>query len=271
MSTTVRPPAVAGTFYTGDATSLAATVDRYVADALAHAHPAAPPKALVVPHAGYVFSGEVAGRGYALVTGAAEHIERVVLLGPAHRLPVRSMAVPAVDAFRTPLGDVPIDVELRAASLALPFVEVDDRPHGAEHSLEVHLPFLQRILRHPWTVLPVVVGGASPEEVASLLATVWGGPETLVVVSTDLSHYEPYAAAARHDDATADRIVHAEWETIGTHDACGAHPLRGLLALARTQRLRIEQVDLRSSGDTAGDRDRVVGYGAFALYEEQHG
>jgi AmmeMemoRadiSam system protein B/AmmeMemoRadiSam system protein A len=261
----VRPPAVAGTFYTDAPRPLARTVDHFLAATPVAEGPA--PKAIVVPHAGYIYSGAVAGRGYAQLASRADAITRVVLLGPAHRVPVRSMAVPSVEAFRTPLGDVPIDGDLVRVALACDGVVADDRAHAPEHSLEVQLPFLQRLLSHPFTVLPVVVGGATPREVAALLDAVWGGPETLVVVSSDLSHYESYDDAARHDAMTARRVVHLDWAQIQSDDACGAHPLRGLLALAEARGARVELVDLRSSGDTAGDRSRVVGYGAFALHE----
>jgi hypothetical protein len=193
-------------------------------------------------------------------------VRRVLLLGPAHRVPVDGMAVPSVDAFRTPLGDVPVDAELRALLLALPDVSVDDVAHAAEHSLEVHLPFLQRLL-HDFTVVPVAVGRADTDAVAAVIEAGWGGPETLIVVSSDLSHYEDYDHAARHDRATADAIVSGALDAIGPHDACGAHPVRGLLRVAARRGLTPELLDLRSSGDTAGPRDRVVGYGAFAITE----
>ncbi len=261
-STLVRPAAVAGGFYTGDAAQLAAEVDAMIA-AVTATGPA--PKALVVPHAGHVYSGPIAASGYALLRDAARSIRRVVLLGPAHRVSVRSMALSGAGAFRTPLGDVPIDAELQAVATRCAGVVVDDRAHGPEHSLEVHLPFLQRILDPGWTLLPVVVGGASPAEVAALLDAVWGGSDTLVVISSDLSHYEPYEHAARHDRATAAAIVDGRLEDLDPHDACGAHPVRGLLEVARRRHLDVALLDLRSSGDTAGDRRQVVGYGSFAV------
>jgi MEMO1 family protein len=258
-----RPPAVAGTFYPADPDVLAALVDRLVAtDATGPA-----PKALIVPHAGYAYSGPVAGLGYATLGAAREQITRVVLLGPAHRVPVRGLATTSADEWVTPLGSVTIDDEARDAVLALSDVGVDDRAHAAEHSLEVHLPFLQRTVRE-FSLLPLVVGHADPETVATVLDTVWGGTETLIVVSTDLSHYEDHATASVLDRRTADAITAGRPETIRPEDACGVHPVRGLLVAARRHHLHARLLDLRNSGDTAGPRDRVVGYGAFALTED---
>jgi len=257
----VRAPGVAGAFYPADPRTLSAAVDAL----LANADPgdALAPKAIVAPHAGYVYSGPVAASAYAYVAARRELVTRVVLLGPAHRVALDGIAVPSVDAMRTPLGDVPIDRELRAAIAALPGVYVDDTPHRGEHSLEVHLPFLQRVLSS-WTVLPLVVGHARDDDVATVLNTVWGGDETLVVVSTDLSHYEPHESATRHDRATADAILAGRADAIRPSDACGVHPVRGLLAAAASHGLRPQLLDLRTSAETAGSPDRVVGYGAFA-------
>lgn len=270
MSTRVRPPAVAGTFYPRDAGAVATTVDALLADARARAGTRppdpAPPRALVVPHAGYPYSGPVAASAYATLTPFRDSVRRVVLLGPAHRVAIDRVALPATDAFLTPLGEVAVDRAARAALRHDPAVVVDDRPHAAEHSLEVHLPFLQRLL-HDFTVVPVAVGRADTDAVAAVIEAGWGGPETLIVVSSDLSHYEDYDHAARHDRATADAIVSGALDAIGPHDACGAHPVRGLLRVAARRGLTPELLDLRSSGDTAGPRDRVVGYGAFAITE----
>lgn len=275
QGTLVRPPAVAGFFYPDDPATLAARVDaaleagaRVLGD-----RPRRVPEALVVPHAGYRYSGEVAGTAYATLVGLSE-VERVVLAGPAHRVPVRGLAVPTVDAFLTPLGPVPVDDTGRRVALAVGrSVVADDRPHAAEHSLEVHLPFLQRVLGPAldtdgatrWSVLPLVVGPAAPDDVAEVLEAVWGGPETVVVVSTDLSHYHDDATAKRLDAATAARIVGCDVEHLAGEDACGASPLRGLLEVARRRHLDVDLLDLRTSGDTSGERDRVVGYGAFAV------
>jgi AmmeMemoRadiSam system protein B/AmmeMemoRadiSam system protein A len=283
----IRPAAVAGAFYPAGAGELTEVIDAEMARATSRvrvtAGAGAPietagtaatagtdlsgrrPKALIVPHAGYVYSGPVAASAYARLLPWADTIERVVLLGPAHRVPVRSMAVSSAESWETPLGSVPVDDEARRRVLALPGVEIDDRAHGPEHSLEVELPFLQRILTRPFTVLPVVVGHAAAAEVAAVLDAVWNGDGTLVVISSDLSHYEDHGAATVHDRRTADHILAGHLDDIGPHDACGAFPLRGLLALARRRRLDIELVDLRNSGDTAGPADRVVGYGSFVL------
>jgi AmmeMemoRadiSam system protein B len=255
-----RAPAVAGTFYPADPDVLAAQVDDLVStDATGPT-----PKALIVPHAGYAYSGPVAGRGYATLGAGRDRIERVVLVGPAHRVPLLGLATTSADQWVTPLGSVTIDDEARQAVLALPSVEVDDRAHATEHSLEVHLPFLQRTLQR-FSLLPLVVGHTDAETVATVLETVWGGPETLIVVSTDLSHYHDHATASILDRQTADAITAGDPEAIRPADACGAHPVRGLLVAARRHGLRTRLVDLANSGDTAGPRDRVVGYGAFAL------
>jgi AmmeMemoRadiSam system protein B len=262
MAMRLREPAVAGAFYPDDPDVLRAQVDTYV-----HATPytGAAPKAIVVPHAGYVYSGPIAGTGYAAVEPLAGTVERVLLLGPAHRVPVDGLAVPSVDAFDTPLGPVAIDADARERALQCDGVVVDDRPHAPEHSLEVHLPFLVRALGRGVRVLPFVVGHAAPAMVAAVLDTLWGGDETLIVVSSDLSHYETYASARAHDERTAAAIVDGAIDDIDPYDACGAYPVRGLLAAARDHGLDVRLLDLRNSGDTAGPRDRVVGYGAFAL------
>jgi AmmeMemoRadiSam system protein B len=259
----LRLPAVAGRFYPDDPEELAATVD----EALAAATPPPadrPPKAIIAPHAGYPYSGPVAATAYAAVAPRRGQIERVVLLGPAHHVAVPSLGLSGVDAWATPLGLVPIDRRGCATLIALPWVATDDRAHAPEHSLEVHLPFLQRALGDQWSLLPIIVGHATATEVADALALVWGGPETLVVVSTDLSHYHPYGEAVALDAATASAIAAGDTD-IDPQQACGAYPVRGLLEAARRHGLGVELLDLRNSGDTAGPRDRVVGYGSFAL------
>ena len=262
MST--RRPVAAGTFYPSDRDELARSIERAFADAVPPPPDATPPKALIVPHAGYVYSGAVAASAFRRLTLAAERIRRVVLLGPSHRVHVRGMAVPSVDAFDTPLGTVTIDAELRDAIRDLPAVVVDDAPHRHEHSLEVELPFLQTVLER-FTLLPLSIGDARGEEVAAVLDALWGGPETLIVVSTDLSHDHHYDDAVGLDLRTAAAIVAADADAISERDACGSRPLHGLLRAAAARSLRVEQIDLRNSGDTAGDRHRVVGSGAFAV------
>ena len=260
----VRPDAVAGSFYPGDPRGLTAIVDGFLATATPTAGVA--PKAVVVPHAGYIYSGPVAATAYVRIRPRAADITRVVLLGPAHRVAFQGVALPSVDAFRTPLGNVPIDRQLRETLRALPSAVVDDAPHAQEHAIEVQLPFLQRLLTD-FTVMPMVVGRAPDSDVAAIIDASWGGDETLVVVSSDLSHYESYERAAEHDRETAAAIVARDGRSIGTQDACGAAPLRGLLAANATRHLTVTALDLRSSGDTAGERDSVVGYGAFTLGE----
>jgi AmmeMemoRadiSam system protein B len=261
----VRPPVVAGTFYPADAGALRALLVRTL-ESVETREPHRPaPKAIVAPHAGYIYSGPIAATAYRAIESRAGEIERVVLMGPAHRVPLRGMALPSVDAFATPLGLVEIDDGARRHIEVMPGVVVDDRPHDDEHSLEVHLPFLQHELGSDWQLLPIVVGQATPLDVADVLAALWGGHETLVVISTDLSHYLDYRSAAELDRRTAAAIVERDVSAVTTEQACGAHPVRGLLELSRRAGFEIELLDLRSSGDTAGDRSRVVGYGAFAV------
>jgi AmmeMemoRadiSam system protein B len=238
---------------------------RLLDDAPAPASYAPSPKAIIAPHAGYVYSGPIAAYAYRAIESKRGEIQRVILLGPSHRVPLRGMALPSTDSFATPLGEVAIDESARRRLRSIATVVVDDAPHADEHSLEVHIPFLQHVLGIEWTLVPIAVGRATPLEVADVLAAMWGGPETAVVVSTDLSHYHDHATAAALDRRTAAAIVDRDVAAISVTDACGAHPLRGLIELTRTAGLGIELLDLRSSGDTAGDRDKVVGYGAFTV------
>lgn len=260
----VRRAAVAGSFYPRDRSALATEVTAYLHSVPAASRPPSP-KAIIAPHAGYIYSGPVAATAYAPLAALKGTVRRVVLAGPAHRVYLEGAAVPSAEAFDSPLGPVPVDREAIARLAALPFVEVNDAAHALEHSLEVHLPFLQSVLGS-FAIVPIVVGDASPEQMARLLEAVWGGDETLVVVSSDLSHYLPYEAARRRDRQTADAIVALE-ANVDADEACGATPINGLLTLARRRAMAAELLDLRNSGDTAGDRDRVVGYGAFAFRE----
>ncbi len=262
QSTVVRPAAVAGTFYPGSAQDLARTVR----DLLARARATGPaPKAIIAPHAGYVYSGPIAASAYARLAPARGSIRRVVLLGPTHRVAVDSIALPGATAFETPLGRVPVDADAVALLTSLPQITISRAAHAHEHALEVHLPFLQQVL-DAFSIVPLAVGDASAADVAEVVEKLWGGPETLIVASSDLSHYLPYRDAQAADRATADAIL--ELRTGLTRDqACGATPVAGLAVAARRRNLAIELLDLRNSGDTAGDKRRVVGYGSFALVE----
>lgn len=264
-----RPAAVAGRFYPAEAAALRAELAQcFELAAVAAPNPAQArhaPKLLLVPHAGYVYSGPIAASAYATLAATCEHVQRVVLLGPAHQVPVRGLAAPTVSAFDTPLGPVPIDSTALDALQDLPQLERSDLAHAHEHSLEVQLPFLQQALGPGFALVPLVVGDATPEEVAEVLERLWGGPETLVVVSSDLSHYEAYADARQHDRQTMDRVLAFD-SHLGTRDACGAHPLNGALQVAARHGLQAQLLDLRNSGDTAGDRRRVVGYAAVAFH-----
>jgi AmmeMemoRadiSam system protein B len=250
-------------FYPASPGELARHIDGLLAGA--GTPPAGPlPAALVVPHAGTIYSGPVAARAYASLRPHAASIARVVAFGPVHRVPVRGAAVPAVDAWATPLGEVPIDGALRARAVARGAV-VDDRPHAPEHALEVQLPFLQRVLGEGFTFLPVAVSELSARAAADLIEEFFGEKGTLVLVSSDLSHYHDLATARRLDRSTADSILAREPEKLSGEDACGFYPLRGLVELARRRDFPIELLDLRTSGDTAGDPESVVGYGAFEV------
>ena len=258
----VRHPAVAGRFYPADARELRAMVREYLDEA--GPAPGPTPKAIIAPHAGYIYSGPIAGSAYAQLAADRDLISRVVLLGPSHRVPFHGLAAVTVDAFETPLGLVPVDREAIARVASLPQVRLFDRAHDDEHSLEVHVPFLQELLGE-FSLVPFAVGDASPVEVAEVLDALWGGPETRIVVSSDLSHYHDYATAARLDAATSRAIEELRPEAIEYDSACGRNPINGLLTAARSRGLRAETVDLRSSGDTAGPRSQVVGYGAYAF------
>ncbi|MCF3629543.1 AmmeMemoRadiSam system protein B [Thalassospiraceae bacterium LMO-SO8] len=260
----IRPTAVAGAFYPDRPQDLEALLARCWDDAKITVGPV--PKAIVAPHAGYVYSGAVAASAYARIKPAHGRITRVILLGPCHRVAVNGLALSGADAFATPLGPVEIDKEAAALIADLPQVQVFDATHAQEHSLEVHLPFLMAVL-DDFKVLPLVVGQATPDQVAEVLDRLWGGPETLIVVSSDLSHYLDYDSAREIDRRTCQAIETLAPDRISTHGACGRFPLGGLLKLAKARGMTVETVDLRNSGDTAGPRDRVVGYGSWLFME----
>ena len=255
----IRQPAVAGTFYPANARQLTLMVSDFLAEAPTNGHT---PKAIIAPHAGYIYSGPIAASAYARLSDCANSIERVILLGPAHRVAVQGLAASSATDFATPLGQVAVDTEAVQAILPLPQVQLQDEAHTGEHSLEVQLPFLQTVcpgLR----IVPLVVGQATTAEVAGVLEALWGGPETIIVISSDLSHYHDYATAHALDAATAAAIEKLDPDALRYDSACGQVPIRGLLQVARRHGLQAHTVDLRNSGDTAGSRDRVVGYGAF--------
>lgn len=260
----VRPAAVAGRFYPSDPNELRDEIRTYLASANAGGPAVA--KALIAPHAGYIYSGPIAASAYAHLNAGRDRIKRVILLGPAHTAAFKGLAVSSAEAFATPLGLVPVDAEAIRLICSLPQVSVLDEAHAREHALEVHLPFLQLVLGD-FKIVPLVVGDASDEEVSEVLEKLWGGPETLIVVSSDLSHYHDYDTARRLDQSTAQAIEHLQLEQVGEEQACGRIPVRGLLCAARHHHLRVRTVDLRNSGDTAGPRREVVGYGAWVFEE----
>ncbi len=262
----IRQPAVAGAFYPGPADELEAAVKGYLAAASATNTPA--PKAIIAPHAGYIYSGPVAASAYLRLAPAKDTITRVVLLGPCHRVAVDGLALSDAEAFATPLGDVPIDRQAADLIRDMPQVHISDAAHMDEHSLEVHLPFLQVVLAD-FSLVPLAVGRASAADVAEVLGKLWGTGETLIVVSSDLSHYLPYDKAREMDARTCKAVEALDGDAIGEAQACGRIPMKGLLLEARRRRMSVSTVDLRNSGDTAGPPDRVVGYGAWVFREDE--
>lgn len=264
----IRQPAVAGAFYPEQQQVLSATVCE-----LLNSRPSTlptTPKALIVPHAGYIYSGRTAALAYNSLTQARSTIRRVILLGPVHRVPVRGLALAAAKVFNTPLGDISVDLTAIKSIRDLPQVVVSDAAHAWEHSLEVQLPFLQTVLEY-FTLVPLAVGDASPDEVAAVLERLWGGPETLIVISSDLSHYHRYSEAQKLDHTTVDAIL-AGSPAINHEQACGGTPINGLLRVAKRKGMRTQLLGMCNSGDSliegrAGDKSHVVGYASFALFE----
>lgn len=270
---TIRPAAVAGSFYPGHSQMLADNIrvllrqaDSGIKSPIAPDSCSKPPKAIVVPHAGYIYSGQTAATAYSKLAKWHDTIKRVILLGPVHRVPVRGLALPDVDVFTTPLGEVKLDKTAIASVTSMKQVTVSYPAHAQEHSLEVQLPFLQSIL-DDFKLVPFAVGDALPQEVAEVLDTLWGGPETIIVVSSDLSHFLPYAVATEVDKSTVKNILDMQ-ENLTHHQACGGIPLNGLILAAKKHHLHPALLDLCNSGDTAGDKNRVVGYAAFAFTED---
>lgn len=261
----LRLPAVAGLFYPADPHSLHAQVAGFLSAAIP-AEVVEAPKALIVPHAGYIYSGAVAASAYGELTQRRELIRRVLILCPTHRVAVRGMAIPAAQTFITPLGTVAVDREAWLQVREMPGVIVDDRPHAEEHAIEVQLPFLQSTLDH-FEILPIAVGDVDPTRVAAVLEALWGGPETLVVISSDLSHYHPYRQAQLRDKATIAQIRQLD-ARLESEQACGSGAINGLLLAAARHRLVAHVLDLRNSGDTAGDREHVVGYASIVFAED---
>ena len=262
-----RPPAIAGSFYPAQKSVLQSDVASMLEAALPREVNTAP-KAMIVPHAGYIYSGPVAATAYASLAASAHKIKRVVLLGPVHRVPVRGLALPGVEAFATPIGEVQLDQAAIASIANMPQVVTSPQAHALEHSLEVQLPFLQAVLPD-FKLVPLAVGDATPAQVAAVLEKLWGGEETLIVISSDLSHFLPYYVAQSVDQETVQAILDLRGPV--THDqACGGTPINGLMLAATQHHLRPQLLDYRNSGDTAGDKQRVVGYVSIAFLEETH-
>jgi len=265
MNSRSRPPVVAGTFYPDNPKTLRNDVLQYISDAKTINGPR--PKFLIAPHAGYIYSGSTAAYAYRYIKSYAEGITRVVLMGPAHRVALRGLAIPGMSQFSSPLGNINLDKQNLEKLEALNFVSIDDTAHALEHSLEVQLPFLQSVLNE-FTLTPVIVGACSPKELAILINALWGGDETLFICSTDLSHYHAYSDAKRIDAITCDKIKNRQ-NNISGEQACGCYPLNGVLQVAQERHLEVKQLYYCNSGDTAGAQDAVVGYGAFIIGNSQ--
>ncbi|ARN75998.1 AmmeMemoRadiSam system protein B [Oceanicoccus sagamiensis] len=264
----VRQPAVAGLFYPGSAQQLLKDVKQLLSDASqAQQHSPIQAKAIIVPHAGYIYSGSTAAKAFSALGPKASTIKRVVMVGPAHRVKLRGLAISDVQYFRTPLGDIPIDQEANSACLNLPEVQIMDSAHWQEHSLEVQLPFLQAVLED-FSLVPVIVGDSTSAEVQALLDLLWGGPETLIVISSDLSHFHDYSTAQYIDRSTCEAIEHFDLDHIDLKQACGSIGLKALLQAAKHRNMQVHTLGLCNSGDTSGDQERVVGYGSWAFTDK---
>lgn len=268
--TIIRPPAIAGSFYPADADLLKSEIDGLL-DAALHAdiaHGDTLPKAIIVPHAGLMFSGAIAALGFATVRALKDTVRRIVIIGPAHRMAFQGIALAKADGFATPLGNVRCDLPGLQAALALPQVQILDEAHRQEHGLEIELPFVQRLFGESADVaiVPLLVSHCAPRQVHEVIEKLWGGPETLIVISSDLSHFHDYDTARRLDNHTRDMIERLDAENITPRDACGALPVAGMLLSARKRGMTIQTLGMRNSGDVTGDKSRVVGYGAWAIY-----
>jgi hypothetical protein len=263
----VRPAAVAGTFYPADPVQLREMVQGYLKTAVIPEAPVPAPKAIIAPHAGYIYSGPIAGSAYVQVAPLAGQVTRVVMFSPAHTMAIHGLAISSAESFSTPLGEVALDKTAVQQALSFTQVQILDAAHEREHGLEVHLPFLQETLGK-FKLVPFVVGYASPEEVAEVMDALWGGSETLIVISSDLSHFLNYAQAQVLDAATCRAIEQLQPAAMGQDSACGRRPIQGLLLSAKQRNMSVVTLDLRNSGDTAGSKNRVVGYGAWAISEK---
>lgn len=257
----IRKAAVAGTFYPEDPDTLRSEVVDLLSKT--HPHENITPKILIVPHAGYPYSGPTAAEGYSLLKNIPHKIDTVVLLGPTHRFILEGIGMPTAEFFQTPLGDIPIDHERLNKIKHMPFTQFSDSAHECEHSLEVHLPFLQTLLKG-FKLVPLVAGKCTPDNIDKIIETLWDD-KTLIICSTDLSHFLSHKLAQRIDKKTSASIINFQ-NNIKPEQACGCSTLNGVLTYAKRHHLSVEGLDLRTSGDTAGPKDRVVGYGAYAIY-----
>lgn len=262
---TIRPPAVAGMFYPESPNVLKDVIKQDLEQAIP-ASVSSAPKVLIVPHAGYIYSGSIAASAFILLEPYRHQIKRVIIIGPSHRIGFNGVAISSADAFDTPLGTIPIDKEAQAKLSEITGVHIMNKAHEAEHSLEVQLPFLQTML-DKFSIVPIVAGDASPQLIASIIETLWGGSETLIVISSDLSHYHQYQTAQQLDQITSQAILDLDVNTVDSQHACGCVGIRGLLTFAQQHSLEASILDLRNSGDTAGSKDKVVGYGAYLFTE----
>lgn len=256
-----RQPAVAGTFYPENPQLLQQLINQLLDNAKTEA---LTPKVIIAPHAGFIYSGAIAASAYSRLLQANKTISHVILVGPSHRLGFKGLAISRAESYNTPLGEIAIDTMKVNKIASLPFVEYIEPAHIHEHCLEVQLPFLQMTL-DSFSIVPIVVGDAIPLQVSSVLKMLWGGPETLIVISSDLSHYHDYEAAQKLDRETSDKIESLQYKALDYESACGRIPIGGLLALAKEKSLKVKTIDLRNSGDTAGDKNRVVGYGSYVI------
>jgi AmmeMemoRadiSam system protein B len=265
MMNITRSAAVSGLFYPDEPQILRDTIDTLLSQS-AIKEQSTQVKAIIAPHAGYQYSGLTAARVYKQLQTLRDRIQRVVLLGPSHRVAFEGMALTEADFFETPLGQIKVNKDDYPQLLAMENMFVFEQAHVAEHCIEVQLPFLQRILNN-FTIIPIVVGIADPHSVSNIIESLWGGDETLFVISSDLSHYQSYESAQQTDNETSRAILDLDFNAIQPNNACGCMAVNGLLNFAHRHPLTVKLIDQCNSGDTAGDKDKVVGYGSY-LFEE---